>query len=487
MLLFHYMSLASPECWARLLWRHRIGVHPLRLVRIVLSVTVSCGVFLLTLPERLVLAPRLRSRFGGAEPTFEHAPGVVLILGYYRSGTTHLHNLLSCDRQFVTPRWVQALAPHGFHGSWSVLKWILTPLMGNTRPQDEVGFGPSWPAEDDFAMNNWVLASSLVGRLVVPSDFAHYQRWQLMEGLSEQETRRWRGAMCAFMWKVTHRARSRRLLLKSPSHTGRVAELRRLFGDRVSFIVIHRDREEVIRSHMAMSDRLAGFVLEPSSDRDAFRATLEDDLARTEAAMEDDLVDVAPERVARIAFRDLVRDPIDELERAYSHLGLAWTNAVDTRVRAYLVDEGRYRPRHSDETHEASRVVAGNPVHIWRGVAAGIAAGVVFGGVWIALAGLRTARMDLLAFLMGLAIGLASVYGAGRGNRRLGTFAATWFVLILACVVWALPEVTYGWVGIHRWKATVTAYSSPKAWVWGVMGLLSAYRCATRRHLRPPG
>jgi hypothetical protein len=487
MLLFHYMSLASPECWAMLLWRHRIGLNPLRLLRVVLSVTVSCGVFLLTLPERLVLAPLLRSQFGGPEPTFEHEPGVVLILGYYRSGTTHLHNLLSCDHRFVTPRWVQALTPHGFFVSWSILKWILTPLLGNTRPQDEVAFGPLWPAEDDFAMNNWALASSLVGRLVVPSDFAHYQRWQLMEGLSEQELRRWRRAMCAFMWKVTRQARSRRLLLKSPSHSGRVAELRRLFGDRVKFIVIHRDREEVIRSHLAMSKRMSGFRLEPALDEADFRATLEDDVERTEAAMEDDLAVVAPERVARIAFRDLVRDPIAELERAYAHLGLAWTDALESRVLAYLVDEGRYTPRHSQEEHEFSHEVTGRSVRVWRGLAAGIGAGIVFGAVWVALAGMRTARMDLLALPMGLAIGLATVHAAGKGTRWLGAFALVWYLLVLAAVVLALPEVTYGWVGIHRWKATVTAFSSGKSWVWALLGLLSAWRCATRRHVRPPG
>ena len=38
----------------------------------------------------------------------------LFILGHYRSGTTHLHNLLALEPQFSAPNFFQALNPHTF-------------------------------------------------------------------------------------------------------------------------------------------------------------------------------------------------------------------------------------------------------------------------------------------------------------------------------------------------------------------------------------
>ena len=44
----------------------------------------------------------------------------------------------------------------------------MTPFYSTARPQDDVAFGPDVPAEDDFALCNGGLVSSLVGRHVLP-------------------------------------------------------------------------------------------------------------------------------------------------------------------------------------------------------------------------------------------------------------------------------------------------------------------------------
>ena len=82
----------------------------------------------------------------------------LFILGIWRSGTTHLHNLLTQDDRFAYPTTYQVLYPHTF---LTAEKWE-APLMGvflpRQRPQDNVAMGTGEPQEDEFAL------CSLTGR-----------------------------------------------------------------------------------------------------------------------------------------------------------------------------------------------------------------------------------------------------------------------------------------------------------------------------------
>ena len=160
----HMLALAPLDVWARLIARSG-GVGPrywLRLAGVLLTSTVGT---VATLPERVLVWLWLAAR-GGDPARFDHPPGVIVVAGYYRSGTTHVHNLLACDPGVVTPRWAQAMAPQGFRLSWWLTRLLLVPFVGGSRPQDAVGFGPMWPGEDDFALAGWGACSTLPGRLV---------------------------------------------------------------------------------------------------------------------------------------------------------------------------------------------------------------------------------------------------------------------------------------------------------------------------------
>ncbi len=79
----------------------------------------------------------------------EHAP--LFIIGHWRSGTTHLHNLLSMDENFSCPTAYQALFPH--HFVFSQAGGVLFNLLAPTkRPMDNVAFSADTPHEDEFAI-----------------------------------------------------------------------------------------------------------------------------------------------------------------------------------------------------------------------------------------------------------------------------------------------------------------------------------------------
>jgi omega-hydroxy-beta-dihydromenaquinone-9 sulfotransferase len=508
------MGLAPLDVWARLLVACGGGIGPRYWLRLGAALGTSVLATAVTLPERLVLGPWLWWRFGrrGGAARLKPRRDVIVIVGYFRSGTTHLHNLLATHPDVVTPRWVQAMSPQGFWLSWALLRLALVPFLPNTRPQDEVAFGPDWPAEDDFACNNWALASGLPGRLVVPSRRGAWARFDLLAGLTEGEAARWRRAAAAFAWKVGLASPGRALLLKSPSHTAKVSELDRLFGGRVRFVHISRDAEAVVRSNVAMHARLEGQSLGPLTGPEALRRQVVGEYVEAERRCAEALDALGEGRSVRLRYEAVVERPMEAFERICRVASLRWDDRVRARALRYLAEVGEHAPRRH-EAHGATEPElaeldsmlrsraepvprAGGeerpghpaPARRVRGmVAAPLAAGV---GVllWLWLAGRSGERLDLLAWPLGGAVGVAALRAAGRGGAGLGLWAAGWALAMVLAVVWPLPEVAHGWTGPDRLNNLRTSYGTfNNNYVYALLGLLTAYRYASRRFARPPG
>ena len=90
-------------------------------------------------------------RFGGRIRAAKVEPPL-FILGIWRSGTTHLHNLLAKDHRFAYPNFFQALHPHTFLHTETVGARLLGMLLPRTRPLDNVRLGMGEPQEDEFAL-----------------------------------------------------------------------------------------------------------------------------------------------------------------------------------------------------------------------------------------------------------------------------------------------------------------------------------------------
>jgi hypothetical protein len=121
-----------------------------------------------------------------------------------------------------------------------------------------MAFGPLVPADDDFALNNWVLASTLPGRLVVPQAHAFYDRFHDLKELTPSERDSWASHQDRLLRKVAIEAGQRRVLLKTPAHTARIEALLELYKDTsgVKFIYITPHPHQVFRSNVSMLQQL---------------------------------------------------------------------------------------------------------------------------------------------------------------------------------------------------------------------------------------
>lgn len=492
----HFMAFAPLDVWMRLLLAPPAPVPPRYWLRLGAALVASALGTALTLPERLVLAPILaaaRRRHGGR---CLHRPGVMVILGYYRTGTTHLHYLLSCDPRFRTPTWCETLAPQGFVLSWAFLRVFLIPFIAARRPQDDVAIGPDWPAEDDFALCNWALASALPGRSVVPRRHAHYARFHALDDLSPHEYARWRRAQGDFCRKLAWLARGRMLLLKTPSHTARVRHLIDLFGEEnVFFVHISRDPQAVIRSNVNLSRHHARYMIQDPPTEDEVRACIVTEYAQTEQRFESDAARIPAGRLARVRYEDLVADPLGQLRRIYAELGLSDGGALAERASAYLAGVGEYRPAHAGQERPGARPVF-QPLrrHPGRGVCVALAVASACAFAWMLQALVLGDRHDWLVWPVGVIIGLAALHAARVGSRGLGLVAAaatlgTFLIVAVPATFLAeyYPKGPRYWEWYHVSLSTRRGLLARNNLFWLIMGMVSAYRCASRTHLSPLG
>lgn len=268
-------------------------------------------------------------------------PSPVYILGYGRSGTTHLHNLMTRDPQFGYVDLFQTIAPE-----FTVVGRFLRPLLARTlpatRPMDNVAVSIDAPQEEELAM----AASSrhsYLHYLTFPRTARHFaDRYVTMSGLSDRDLEQWRRDYLRVVRKASYLADGRRLVLKSPVNTGRVPELRRVFPE-ARFIFIYRNPYVVFRS----IDNLFRKLLPSQTMQEVDWQQIEDDFVALYRGMTKkylrDAESIPSGSLVEVRFEDLEADPLAELRRIYDALGLPGFDAARPVIEGYLDTLSGYR------------------------------------------------------------------------------------------------------------------------------------------------
>ena len=334
---FHPLQGMNLGEWWALLRRHRFAIDlkhsPRALVQTVASAANSVNARI----ERVRFGKRI-------DATEIRAP--LFILGHYRSGTTHLHNLLSLDPQFAAPTFFQSLNPHTFLSTERFAAPIADKLVARRRYQDEMALGVGMPSEDEFALCAMTGLSPYMG-WCFPGDGCPYDRYLTFRGVPDEEVARWRHALTTLLKKLTLK-HGRPLVLKSPPHTARLRLLLGLFPD-ARFVHIHRDPYIVFRS----TRHLIRVVQPLYHLRDGPIQDSDDRIISVYAEMYDAFFeerDLIPEgRLCEVAFEDLERDPVGVVGSIYESLGLSGFEGLRPRLEGYLGSIAGYRKnRHAD-------------------------------------------------------------------------------------------------------------------------------------------
>jgi omega-hydroxy-beta-dihydromenaquinone-9 sulfotransferase len=267
----------------------------------------------------------------------DHAP--LFIIGHWRSGTTHLHNLLNMDENFSCPTAYQALFPHHFVFSQAggVVFNLLAPKK---RPMDNVAFSADAPHEDEFAIAAHCAISPYL-EIFFPVTGDNGNARMDMKALPLAAVERWKASFMLFLKKMTL-SEGRRIVLKSPPHSCRISSLLEMFPD-AKFVHIVRDPYVVYAStHKLWRDSLAYAHLqipEPESVDERILAWYEE-LFRL---LERDKNRIPAGSFHEMKFEDLEARPLETLETMYEDLGLPGFDSFRERVQPYLESIRDYR------------------------------------------------------------------------------------------------------------------------------------------------
>lgn len=319
-----------------LLWDNRFRIHPYRWVMVVLISLIT--------PFNTVMSRVQRWRYGKRIDATPIAPPV-FIVGHWRSGTTYLHELMVLDDQFAYPSTYQCFAPeHFLMTEWIIARWFGF-LLPKQRPMDNVVAGWQRPQEDEFALLTMGVPTPY-RRMAFPNQPAPDMNYLNMQGLSEAEVDKWTHAMKSFVRAISFRS-PRRIVLKSPTHTGRIALLARMFPG-AQFIHISRDPLSLFPSTCRLwksLDSVQGCQVPHHRD---LKEYVYDCLLKMYDGWEQQRDALAPGQIVDVRYEDLVADPVGVLEMIYERLQLGDFQRVRDAVKQYVGEQRDFQTNRHD-------------------------------------------------------------------------------------------------------------------------------------------
>jgi hypothetical protein len=243
----------------------------------------------------------------------------IFVVGFWRSGTTLLHELLSTDDNFTYPSTYACFHPHHFLFSE---KFVLARSAGEMRRlQDHMTTGWRTPQEDEFALLSLGARSPYEG-LIAAQDFGPALKLADPSDLPQKEARRWEKIFLQFFRTVWLLNGRKTVILKSPTHSYRVQTLRKLLP-KSRFVLIVRNPYEVFESMMKTYRAYAmRYGLVPGLSNRELREVILAERLRCEGKLSSGLSGLGSDRLAVVKFEDLTADPVGAVENIYRQFGL---------------------------------------------------------------------------------------------------------------------------------------------------------------------
>lgn len=353
---FHSYPFWSPRFWHGMrfgdLWqlfaRNRFRMHLLRVPMFVL--VMMFGAF------NSVMHWIERWRFGKKIRETKIAKPPIFIIGHWRSGTTHLHELMVRDDRFAFPTTYECFAPsHFLVTEWFLPKlvWFLLP---SKRPMDNMAAGFDHPQEDEFALVGLGSPSPYL-RCAFPNDPPPYMEFLDMDGTQPADLQRFKSDMLEFVQRLELAKSGKQLILKSPPHTGRIEVLSQLFPGAI-FIHIVRDPYSVFPSTRRLwraLDEVQGFQFPKYDDTVDYVFAAFERMYRGFNAQRDKL---GTSKLYEVKYEDVVRDPVGELEKIYRELDLGSFDEMRPKLEAYVREQKDYRTNQHELEPELKAEIA---------------------------------------------------------------------------------------------------------------------------------
>jgi omega-hydroxy-beta-dihydromenaquinone-9 sulfotransferase len=308
--------------WYQLLQKNNWRIDPIYLHRVAFVAGMSVPTTVLGRLEDM--------RYGRQLANLEIDPEPLFVIGHWRSGTTHLHNLLGRLPGHTYSTVYQVVFPTCFLSTDNLVTSLAGGLMSGTRSYDNVKQGWHEAAEDEIALAKLTGLSPYIA-FMFPEQAAKYERYIDFLECSTAEKEKWKEGFRYFTKKIMLQTSGKRVVVKSCTHTARIRLILEMFPN-AKFVHIHRHPYEVFAStlHMRAHTDWENFFHLPDVDPDLVRRhqTLALGQRIFERVAEDRAL-IPEGNYFEIAYRDLVGHETETVERLYHDLQLpGWDRAA---------------------------------------------------------------------------------------------------------------------------------------------------------------
>jgi hypothetical protein len=258
----------------------------------------------------------------------------IFIIGHWRSGTTHLHNLLCQDPQFGYVTMLEASFPKCFMTN-SFFRYLMSIMLPKKRPMDNMKMGVDKAQEDEMALAN-IFPYTLYNAWYFPKRMMEfYYKYLRFKNISSKVSKEWKKGYISLLKKTTINMDGKRLVSKNPPNTARIKFLLNLFPE-AKFIHIYRNPYTVYLS--------TRHFYRKTMERFTFQRVSSESIEENIFKIYKDLMKtyfneyklIPKGNLVEIKFEDLETDAIGQLKKIYSELNLSGFKKNKSRFQNYL-------------------------------------------------------------------------------------------------------------------------------------------------------
>ena len=234
--------------------------------------------------------------------------------------------------------------------------------MGSKRPMDQMKTGWDLPQEDEFGLMARGVPSPY-WNIAFPKNLEINKEYLTLENVPSKELKKWKKGFLNFLRSISFK-NSKRLILKSPTHSFKIKFLLELFPD-AKFIHIIRNPYEVFPSTIKLwksLQEISGYQKRNEVDLNEY---VFKNFNLLYEKIEEGRSYLKSNQFIEIKYEDLIQDPIEGMENIYNILELGEFDSVKNKIKkdwearkGYKVNRFKISPEVSNEiTKRWGRVI----------------------------------------------------------------------------------------------------------------------------------
>ena len=266
----------------------------------------------------------------------------VFILGHWRSGTTFVHNVFSCDKHFGYNTTYQTVFPNLMLWGQPFFKKNMSILMPDKRPTDNMELKVDLPQEEEFALAN-MMPYTYYHFWFFPKHMLEYcDRYLLFDNITDREREVFKETFMKLIKVSLWNTHGSQFLSKNPPHTGRVKTLVEMFPN-AKFIYLKRNPYTVFESTRSFFTN----TIQPLRLQDISNEQLESNFIEVYRRLFykfEEQKHLIPEgNLVEIKFEDFEQDAFAMTEDIYKKLYIPGFEEAKPEIEQYLGKKKGYK------------------------------------------------------------------------------------------------------------------------------------------------